>query len=338
MGIRLGAAGRRFASKVRALARAAARPLTRPGSGRAAFILVLFGIGLTGGLVASRLYPAGPILPGAQRVTLSRAGGRGEQPSAPIRRAGPQENNEVAGGAGAPRNSRPERRGEDRPAARASGAGNPGSMPQAGQQLAMPASGLLVWPAEGLVASVSGWRRHPQRGDWTYQPGIELAVSSQAPVRAAAEGAVQEVVLEAGGYAVTVDHGSGWTSTYGKLSRVAVKPGSRVRAGSLLGYGPRVPDEAVPALAAAPEEGWPASGLGPSWPPAGRGRFAATITFEVRHGGESVDPLRVVEPGWFRVSPPDEEVAPTAASAEGRPQAAGEGTSPEEGYVPVPWP
>ena len=54
-------------------------------------------------------------------------------------------------------------------------------------------SDALVWPAEGMVVATAGWRRHPEHGDWRYLPGLELAVPSQAPVRAAADGRVSSV-------------------------------------------------------------------------------------------------------------------------------------------------
>lgn len=159
-----------------------------------------------------------------------------------------------------------------------------------------PLPGSFLWPADGLIVATTGWRRHPQRGDWSYQPGLELAVPSRAPVRAAADGTVMEVAMEPEGYTVSLDHGDGWVTRYSRLAAVSVRVGASVRRGAMVGYGPSVPESAVPAMA---EGASPATASVPSWP--GPGSASAIVGFEVRHNGEAVDPLRVMEPGWFRV-------------------------------------
>ena len=186
----------------------------------------------------------------------------------------------------------------------------PGSLPPpaARQALAAPAPGSFQWPADGIIVSSVGWRRHPQRGDWSYQPGLELAVGGRAPVRAAADGQVQEVALEAEGYVVTVEHGGGWVTRYSRLGAVSVSPGSQVRRGATVGYGPPAPDPVLPAMGRL--EGALAAD-GPSW--AGTGGLAV-VGFEVRRGGEAVDPLRVMEPGGFRVTGPEDAPGGTAAA------------------------
>lgn len=189
----------------------------------------------------------------------------------------------------------------------------------------VPGRDAMRWPADGLLVSTAGWRRHPVRGDWSYQPGLELAVLSGAAVRAAAAGTVSEVAAGADGYTVIVDHGGGWTTVYGRLSEVRVRTGQPVSPGTLLGRAPAIPD-AVAAMAGTASAQKPAPGSWVAWE-VGR----STVTFEVRRGGESVDPLRVLGPGWLRVAPD------TPNSVSGGEDGGPDGAAGVSGY-PVPGP
>lgn len=154
--------------------------------------------------------------------------------------------------------------------------------------------GRLVWPADGMVVAMAGWRRHPEHGDWRYLPGLELAVPSGAPVRAAGEGRVRAVEAGSDGFTVVVDHGGDWQTVYGRLARVRVQQGQDVAAGVVIGYGPSFP-EAVPALTGLYGVGDVAGG-------AGAATVRGVVTFAIYHGTESVDPLGVMPAGFFRVA------------------------------------
>jgi murein DD-endopeptidase MepM/ murein hydrolase activator NlpD len=114
-------------------------------------------------------------------------------------------------------------------------AAQPGASAGAGQSTApnlgrVSGSGL-IWPASGTVTSGYGAR-------WgTVHKGIDVANATGTPIWAAAAGEV----YHAGGFggygnAVLIDHGSGMTTLYGHMSRVAVGVGQQVTQGQVIGY------------------------------------------------------------------------------------------------------
>lgn len=90
----------------------------------------------------------------------------------------------------------------------------------------------FAWPLEGTVRR--GWKPKPS-GD--YHDGLDIVAPRGTPVRAAASGTVLFAGLEKNqfGNLVVVDHGDGWNTAYGFLSRVTVKQGERVAAGERVG-------------------------------------------------------------------------------------------------------
>lgn len=88
----------------------------------------------------------------------------------------------------------------------------------------------LVWPTDGPVSQGFGSGTDPK--------GINFSTHAGAAVRAAAAG----TVLFAGpepqryGVLVLVDHGGGWVTAYGNLSRIVVSVGEKVSANSRLGF------------------------------------------------------------------------------------------------------
>ena len=88
----------------------------------------------------------------------------------------------------------------------------------------------LVWPADGPVAETFGTGADPS--------GISFAVHAGAAVRAAAAGTVIFAGEEPQRYGrlVLVDHGGGWVTAYGHLSRLVVSAGETVRANGRLGF------------------------------------------------------------------------------------------------------
>lgn len=253
-----------------------------PDAGKAARLValpLLFGVGLGVGLLLAQWnarLPAG----------LDRRSG------AALQAFGPEED-----WAGSPEALPASARKEGAAGASSPAAAGASSQPASGA-LSSVVPGRLVWPADGMVVAMAGWRRHPERGDWRYLPGLELAVPSQAPVRAAADGRVASVEAGSEGFTVVIDHGEGWSTVYGRLSRVRVQRGQTLTAGTIVGHGPNLP-EAVPALAGVygVDSAGSAEALAGS-PTAVRG----VVTFAVYHGTESVDPLSVMPPASFRVA------------------------------------
>jgi murein DD-endopeptidase MepM/ murein hydrolase activator NlpD len=94
-----------------------------------------------------------------------------------------------------------------------------------------------VTPTRGLFTSGFGPRRDPVHGRAAFHQGLDISAPAGKPVYATADG----LVVRAGhqgelGNHVALSHGFGLTTRYGHLSRVAVRPGQRVRRGDVVGY------------------------------------------------------------------------------------------------------
>lgn len=97
--------------------------------------------------------------------------------------------------------------------------------------------GRFDWPVMGRKTSGFGAQRilngTPKRPHY----GIDLAAPTGTPIRAPADGVVtladDDLYFE--GAMIVVDHGQGFLSKYLHVSRIDVKPGTRVRRGDVIG-------------------------------------------------------------------------------------------------------
>lgn len=93
-----------------------------------------------------------------------------------------------------------------------------------------------VWPVNGKLEGGYGKREDPFSGEGAMHTGVDISAPMGTPVRASADG----VVLHAGwnggyGKCVIVDHGHGYQTWYGHLSRMDVIEGQEIRQGEVLG-------------------------------------------------------------------------------------------------------
>lgn len=99
-------------------------------------------------------------------------------------------------------------------------------------------SGGLIWPVNGPV--VSGFGSRTINGSYEYHPGIDIAVPSGTPIRAAATGTVifTEPESSSGGYGnfTCIDHGGGLSTCYAHQASFAVSSGQSVSQGQIIGY------------------------------------------------------------------------------------------------------
>ena len=99
-------------------------------------------------------------------------------------------------------------------------------------------SGGLIWPVDGTV--VSGFGSRTINGSYEYHPGIDIAVPSGTPIRAAAAGTVifTEPEASSGGYGnyTCIDHGGGLSTCYAHQETFAVSAGQQVTQGQVIGY------------------------------------------------------------------------------------------------------
>ena len=112
----------------------------------------------------------------------------------------------------------------------------------------------------GLAEGDPGAERHS---------GLDLAVPVGSDVRATGGARVKEIGTDSAyGRFVLLEHPQGYESMYGHLSRVIVAPGDSVRAGQVIGLSGNSGRSTAPHL-----------------------------HFEIRRGGQSIDPLTLVREG-----------------------------------------
>jgi murein DD-endopeptidase MepM/ murein hydrolase activator NlpD len=94
----------------------------------------------------------------------------------------------------------------------------------------------LIWPVDGPVVSGFGSRF----GGAEFHEGIDIAVPSGTPIRAAAAGTVifTEPEASSGGYGnfTCIDHGGGLSTCYAHQESFAVSAGQQVSQGQVIGY------------------------------------------------------------------------------------------------------
>tara|TARA_B100000809_G_scaffold83751_1_gene82111 strand:- start:802 stop:1683 length:882 start_codon:yes stop_codon:yes gene_type:complete len=88
------------------------------------------------------------------------------------------------------------------------------------------------------VASGFGKRRHPVFGIWKMHTGLDYACKKGTPIRATGDGIVKRVgksCCKGYGNYVDLDHGFGFRTKYGHMSKVLVKRGQKVKRGDIIG-------------------------------------------------------------------------------------------------------
>ncbi len=126
--------------------------------------------------------------------------------------------------------------------------------------------------ALGYFTDGYGWRRDPFTGERRFHNGLDISAPTGTPVHVAAEGIIKYTKRRGGyGMVISVVHSHGFETLYAHLSRMDVKPGQQVRRGEKIG-----------------EVG-------------NTGRSTAShLHYEVRIGGDPVDPLNYFFSGYLR--------------------------------------
>lgn len=95
----------------------------------------------------------------------------------------------------------------------------------------------LIMPVVGRITSNFGARRHPILGYTRMHGGVDFGAPQGAPIYAVGDATVSFAGWGGGhGNHVKLDHGGGFGTGYSHMSRIAVSPGTRVRAGQVIGY------------------------------------------------------------------------------------------------------
>lgn len=131
--------------------------------------------------------------------------------------------------------------------------------PKLAARRSIPSTPAFRWPHDGKVLLGFGPKHD----------GIDIAVKIGDMVRASASGTVvfADVEKTRFGRQVLIDHGNGWFTSYGHLSKITVKKGDVVKAGERIGL---------------------AGDAGKATKP--------ELHFEIRHDGEDVDPASKLPP------------------------------------------
>ncbi|MCC7298226.1 MAG: M23 family metallopeptidase [Bacteroidia bacterium] len=88
------------------------------------------------------------------------------------------------------------------------------------------------------MASGYGYRLDPFYHTASFHAGMDFTCDIGTEVYATGDGVVMKSMNDGWGYGnhVIISHGFGYTTLYGHLSRIAVRPGTRVKRGQVIGY------------------------------------------------------------------------------------------------------
>jgi murein DD-endopeptidase MepM/ murein hydrolase activator NlpD len=83
-----------------------------------------------------------------------------------------------------------------------------------------------------------GWRTHPIYKTQEFHPGMDFTAEQGTPIYATGDGIVEVADAAAQGYGnhVVINHGYGYQTLYGHMSKMATKPGAKIKRGDLIGY------------------------------------------------------------------------------------------------------
>lgn len=83
-----------------------------------------------------------------------------------------------------------------------------------------------------------GWRTHPIYKTQEFHPGMDFTAEQGTPIYATGDGVVVVADASAQGYGnhVVINHGFGYQTLYGHMSKIATKPGTKLKRGDLIGY------------------------------------------------------------------------------------------------------
>jgi hypothetical protein len=83
-----------------------------------------------------------------------------------------------------------------------------------------------------------GWRTHPIYKTSEFHPGMDFAAPTGTPIYATGDGIIERADATAQGYGnhVVINHGYGYETLYGHMSRIACRVGQKIKRGQLIGY------------------------------------------------------------------------------------------------------
>jgi murein DD-endopeptidase MepM/ murein hydrolase activator NlpD len=93
-----------------------------------------------------------------------------------------------------------------------------------------------LWPVNGRLEGGFGHRSDPFSGEGAMHTGVDIVAPMGTPVRVTGDGMVVHASWYSGyGRCVIIDHGNGYQTLYGHLSKIDVVVGQETRQGDLIG-------------------------------------------------------------------------------------------------------
>jgi murein DD-endopeptidase MepM/ murein hydrolase activator NlpD len=88
------------------------------------------------------------------------------------------------------------------------------------------------------IPSGYGWRTDPIYKTSEFHPGLDSTANTGTKIYATGDGIIAEANANAQGYGnhVIINHGFGYQTLYGHMSRIAVREGQKIKRGELIGY------------------------------------------------------------------------------------------------------
>jgi murein DD-endopeptidase MepM/ murein hydrolase activator NlpD len=88
------------------------------------------------------------------------------------------------------------------------------------------------------IPSGYGWRTDPIYKTSEFHPGLDFTANTGTKIYATGDGIIAEANANAQGYGnhVIINHGFGYQTLYGHMSRIAVREGQKIKRGELIGY------------------------------------------------------------------------------------------------------
>ena len=103
------------------------------------------------------------------------------------------------------------------------------------KQKSMFACTPSIWPTKGWVSSPFGYRTSPFTNEREFHSGLDISAKIGTPVIATADGVVSTYGKTHGyGNLLTINHGYGFKTRYGHLSKILVKKGQAVKRGDTI--------------------------------------------------------------------------------------------------------
>lgn len=97
--------------------------------------------------------------------------------------------------------------------------------------------GQLEWPAQGRVITKFGRQWNPKLKTTTENPGIDIKGKPGSEIRSVLGGIVTTITFIRGfGTTIIIDHGNGFYTVYGHVTKVETYEDSQVRGGDVIAY------------------------------------------------------------------------------------------------------